>query len=119
LKKILPLLLLTFSTTVYSNWTFVTKNDRGTEFSIDYSTLKVINGYKRVWLLMSHPDGFSMKNLNEFDCNQQKYRTISRVSYSEKNGFGEILNSSNKVSEWDYPVPGSVSQTIFKNICKK
>ena len=107
--------------TVYINDTFVKK---GGVYGID-------DGVIRVWTKMIFPvydlklNGKSkkyknavLKTLGEYDCNNQKTRTITHILYSSDGKV--IYNGDNQENEenWTFVVPESVGETILNSICK-
>jgi hypothetical protein len=66
-------------------------------------------------LANSHEIKPRAKILFEISCNERKIRTLSGVSY-KKNGE---IESSSKISDWNYITPESNGETLHKILCKK
>ena len=77
MKIIFTLFLLLFSTSVVNaEWTKIAETENGISIHyLDFDSLNKINGYIRIWELVSYPnklledeDIYSAKNLLLFDC---------------------------------------------------
>ena len=57
------------------------------------------------------------KSYNQVDCKLFKFKTLSMVFHKQSmgKGTGEPLNSKN--SEWIYPPPNSIVETIMNKVC--
>ncbi len=127
MKKFFGLFLILFSVNCFANWTFVSANDDNSiKTYLDFSTIKKIGAFKRVWSLMdfSKPNEnisskiSSFKVLEEFDCNGERRRTIQITSYSGRMGSGNSLGTENGDGQWSYVAPGTIEMATFKKICK-
>ena len=127
MKIILTLFVLLFSTSVVNaEWTKIVESKNS--FSIhyfDYDTLKKINGYIRIWELVSYPfkliedqDVYSAKNLILFDCQNQKFKYLTNVYFNDLKGEGKLLFSDDTESEWFFDPPGSVGYIQLETVCK-
>jgi hypothetical protein len=127
MKKLLITALLLLSQQVMASWMLVSTSVSGSSFFIDFSTLKIINKNKRVWVLSDYQkpiDAFSKpvysaKELIEFNCYEMKYRPISQVVFSGNKGEGEIIQILNESPQWSFPLPDSSFDTITKAVCKR
>lgn len=127
-KSLLALVLgLMISFPSFAEWKKYSENAVGDTFLLDSSTIRPHNSYKRVWRLSNFRDPlavggnniYSAKNYTEIDCQEIKYREISRIFYSGTNGSGEVLISSNSPTDWDYFQPDGAVYVLYKIVCKK
>ena len=89
------------------------------------SLKKTENGYK-VWFLvdLKKPESLngmihqSSKILQEFNCSEEMLRYHYRGDYSEKMGRGEPIPSANEHMNWEIVVPGSIGESMMKEICE-
>ena len=54
----------------------------------------------------------------EVDCTNNKLRELSITFYEKKMGKGEVIMSSDKVSDWYVSEPGSIQLSAVKYVCK-
>jgi hypothetical protein len=112
-----------FASPVFAEWTKVDKNVDGDTFYIDYDTVKENNGYVYYWRLSDYlkpsPQGnLSAKVLKEIDCDiPRKSRILSDTYYTQPMASGSVNSSSNDASEWIYPSPNSVADTMANAAC--
>ena len=127
MKAFLTFLVLLSSTSlVNAEWTKVVESENG--FSIhyfDYDTLENINGYIRIWELVSYPyklledhDIYSAKNLLLFDCQNKKFKYLKNVYFDDLKGKGKLLFSDDTESEWSFESPGSIGYFELEIVCK-
>jgi hypothetical protein len=123
MKKVIGAFLILFSVNSFANWTLVsTGDDKSTKIYMDFSTIKIVGGNKRVWTLMdfSKPNEniSSFKVLEEYDCNGGRRRTIQITAYSGRMGSGNSLGTENEGSQWSYVAPETIEMGNFRKICK-
>jgi len=53
--------------------------------------------------------------LHEFNCRKGLYRLLQGTLYFRDGGAG----SSNQLSAWEHPLPGSLAEMEFKQVCGK
>ena len=61
----------------------------------------------------------STKGQREYDCKNEKFRSLSLTTYSGNMGSGQFDNSSSKRSEWRIVPPDSIAETLWKTACGK
>lgn len=126
MKKILLIGFILFSEFAYAEWTLVSRTVGGDEFSIDFSTIKVINGNKRAWILSNYNEPlkslgkpiYSIVDLVEFNCYESKYRSISSTAYAERNGSDSVKTLSAD-EKWTYPAPNTSFNTVLNQVCRR
>ena len=126
MKKLLIVILLTISSTVQAQWTFITDID-DTKFFIDLTSIQQIGQYKRGWLKTEYPSNSEMtlkhkirstRALAEFDCREKKYRNLSFQTFKQPNLIDSDL-TNNKQDEWKFIAPGTIADSELILICKK
>ena len=62
----------------------------------------------------------SLRQLNEFDCAQGRYRTVVVVAFSEQMGEGKMLGEEKTPdAPWLAVEPGSAAEQVRKIVCSK
>ncbi len=126
MKKLLFVLLLSISSVVHAQWFLVGENSEG-RYYIELSTIQQIGQYKRAWTrfeffidskMNTKMNVRSDRGMNEYDCNERKYRRLNYQIYKQPN-FIEQIHSSNKVWEWEFIAPDTVLADGLNLVCKK
>lgn len=124
--KILFLSLILLSGNAYADWTLVSTTTKGDEFFVDNQTLKREGASRRIWMMtnfgspidFSQQKVYSQKEFIEFNCAEDKARTLTNILYSEKNGQGAIIDRLTLEPTWSYPVPQTSFYTVAKKVCR-
>ena len=129
MKKILVLLLLIVSTSVFAEWTEVGGNNAAGQTSyIDLGTIKRKGHKVKVWSLndyktVQESEGsryLSSMSRYEYDCEEETIRLLDFLWYSGNMKQGEIVVSSSNIKmEARSVTPGSIDETFFKIACGK
>ena len=62
----------------------------------------------------------SIRQLNEFDCMQGRYRTLGAVAFSEQMADGKVVGEEKTPeSQWAAVEPGSAAEQARKIVCGK
>lgn len=126
MNKLIFIFLLTISSIVHAQWTFVGENTEG-KYYVDLSTVQQIGQYKRAWFKVEFFLNSKMyekmkvrsdRGLNEYDCNEKKSRRLMFQVFSQPN-FNEHIFTSNKIGEWEFIPPDTVIEDGLKIVCKK
>ena len=130
LSKILkPLLLinLSFATLIaHAQWNQVTDGEQLIAY-VDYATVKKINTYVRVWVLYDYKvpkviagnTNASVKTLQEYDCKEDRSRSLSSAFYMGQMGSGIVNHTNDIPTNWSYIAPNTVDFALLKNMCKR
>ena len=130
MKKLLILLLLLVSTSVFAEWTRVTESADGDMTTyIDYGTIKKKGHKVKVWNLFDYKTVrigaaneryLSSVTRFEYDCEEEMVRQLDVHWYSRNMRQGEIVFSyPNVKDEAESVMPGSIGETLFKIACGK
>ncbi len=125
MKKLLILLFSLFllsSPSVFADWKYIGYSTGGSEWYIDYQTVKKNNGYYNFYILtdLIEPDkdgDLSYAAYRKVDCKESRYMILSEFYYSKNMGKGKLTKNPNKNPEWNYPPPGSMNQTVIRTLC--
>jgi len=79
-------------------------------------------GTVRGWFLWSRlPDKSltpnSLIKFKEAECNKGQLRVLQITSYSGSMGGGNIVDFRTNPQEWSYPIPGTLSEKLYKLLC--
>ena len=55
--------------------------------------------------------------LNEMDCSGQRYRILTATVYSKSGN--SIGSETPSYAEWDYVIPGTVGESMYKCVCNR
>ena len=92
----------------------------------DLSTIRKSGSTAKMWTLkdfkkaQTEPSGksyFSTIARDEFDCNEEKIRSLSLHCYSGNMKNGDIVWSDDSSGEWRSIIPGSTGETRLKIAC--
>ena len=86
-KAILLMFLLVADVCIAEDeWTYITTGDHNVSFYINTSTLRVDSSKRKIWIMsdfekgnITNPQMLSIKRQDEFDCKEEKYRSIYAV----------------------------------------
>ncbi len=102
----------------------VTSNESyDTIHMIDHSSAIRKGQLVRVWEMSDtnedNPWGVkSSKSQYEFNCKTREMRSLAAVGYALPGGYGKVLVSENRTTEWQSVVPGSVLEALLLYSCK-
>jgi len=125
MKKLLFVLLLSISSVVHANWTFIYSGNDESKYFIDNTSISQVNNLKRVWVKIEYSlnsemgkRGFlSARVYREFDCREKKVRNLSLTIFSQSDLYGES-ESSNKISDWSFIGPNTTAELSLVVVCK-
>lgn len=124
MKIITAVLLLLSAFGVRAEWDRVVTSVSGRTFYLDLSTIKKTAIGYRVWELANYAKpnevgAFSHKALMEFDCSEERSRSIQLSGFSEPMGEGAVGDITTSPNQWSYVVPQSVDETLLKTVCSR
>ena len=127
LTCILTMLLfkVTFASLSFAEWTKVSTNVLGDVRYVDYKTLKIVENFRFFYRLTDYIEptvygDLSSKVYEKVNCNNLNYMYLMANYYSEPLGMGKPSSGSGipKNQKWLVTKPGSIGETMRKNICK-
>lgn len=120
MKQLFIFIFLLLSGNAFADWMPFADNDSGTYY-VDMSTKKKVDGNIRIWTLndyTSSRDGvLSAKLYYEINCKEEKVKFLSVTTLEKNMGEGQVLNTYNQKTDWQYVVPGSVMKHLLSSIC--
>ena len=110
-----------FSSTSFAEWTKVSEDVDGNIHYMDFERIRKHDGFVYYWTLsdLLKPDkegDLSYKHYRQTDCKLFRYKNLSNSYHKEPMGGG-IGEVNNLESEWTYPTPNSVFETMLKITC--
>jgi hypothetical protein len=61
----------------------------------------------------------SIKAQNEYDCAEERIRTLAMSEFSGNMGTGTVIYTSSDVGKWAPVQPASLGQTMWEGACAK
>jgi hypothetical protein len=108
-------------------WVEVGSNDFATTYA-DAATIRKSGSSVRMWHLVDHTKSrgiegikpyLSIKMLDEYDCAQERTRTLALSLHSANMGEGEALGSVNTPGDWRPVPPDTLVETLRAFACGK
>jgi len=126
MKKLLLILLATLVLTgsAWAEWVKVAENDIA-DYYIDPASIRKDGNLRKVWqiqnLKQQDKEGgeLSRRSRDEFDCKQERYRTLSVSEHSGPMASSTTLSSSEGPFRWREIPPGAIGETVLKIVCAK
>ncbi len=129
MKKILTLLILMISTSVFAEWTKVTDSSDGDiTVYVDYRSIKKkgnkvkmfdLSDFKTVQKTKSYRY-LSQLSLNEYDCEKERRRMLDFHWFSENMKKGDIVYSEKNINDEGKSIPtDSIGTDLFNIACDK
>ena len=129
MKKLLILLLLLVSTSVFAEWIRIGKyNDDDMTVYVDFGTIKKKGNKAKMWSLYDYKTVKKWANINylsqlsrnEYDCEEETKRMLDFYWYSGNMRQGEIVYSHKNIKEEaESIVPESIDYFLLKIACDK
>ena len=126
-KTILALMLAAVSGAAMAEWVDLGESDRSTAY-FDPATIRRSGDKVKMWRLidLKSPDRagggqpyLSVKAQDEFDCKDERFRTLYIQFHSGKMGNGTTTGTGEGDMKWTPVSPGSVGEAIWKAACSK
>jgi len=125
-KIILITLLAATSNSALAEWVGLGSRDNYTVYADPATIQRADNGITMQWLIDFKTSAtgdaephMSMKTLSEFDCKQERLRTLSSSWHSEHMAEGKVVSSNSDIDMW---VPGGsspVNKVLREFACSK
>jgi hypothetical protein len=112
LRLIFLALLVLNSSVAYAEWVKVSDRDEaGTTVYVDPATIRRNSNLVKMFL--------SNKEEWEFDCVEERSRSLGLKEYSGNMGSGTVVYTNSQVGKWFPVVPGSIGHIVWKVACQK
>jgi len=118
---------LLWSQIAHADWVEIGKNESGT-FFVHADSIEKTGEMVKMWYLIdfkknqvdSSTRSFrSTKDQSEYDCKEQRTRTLFYNNYADQMGTGKIIFTMKDPFKWRSAVAGSISETLLKIACGK
>jgi hypothetical protein len=123
MKRILLAVLMLTATSAWAEWAQFSETGNGVYY-IDPATIRKDGKFRKVWEVLDlserNQDGVkSIRTLTEYDCNEQRHRTLAFSAHNESVAGGNPLASDNSTGAWKHIAPRTVAEGVFKFVCAK
>ena len=128
MKKIwLTLYLAAASSASQAAWLEIGANETGT-FYVDPPTIQRSGDIVKMWYLVDFKSTqvdtntksfLSSKDQSEYDCKQERSRSLYYNNYSEKMGSGKIIFTLKDALQWRPTGSGTIAAALLKIACSK
>ena len=129
MKKLLILLLLLVSTSVFAEWIRIASNtDDDMTVYVDFGTIKKKGNKAKMWSLYDDKtvqkwgniNHLSQVSRNEYDCEEETKRILDLYLYSGNMRQGEVVYSLKNIKEEPHSIfPESIEEISLKIACFK
>jgi len=120
-KTTTALALLMIATSAQAEWSHLTSGPSADVY-IDYSAIKKTRHGVRVWILTDYSRSttrsLSSVHLDEYDCNEERFRILSSRGYAGHKATGAIVSSEESLGEWIYIAPRTLADIQLQAVCK-
>ncbi len=121
-RLMLALIALTFSATVAAAWVKVGE-DVNYEAFIDPDTIRMNGNFRKAWLIrnlkMKEKAGQSDRLQMEYDCKEERERTLYWSFHSARFAGSELLKLDIDETKWSPVPPYTIEWDILKLVCSK
>lgn len=106
-----------------AKWVKVAESDKSIRY-IDPASIRKDGNLRKVWVIhdpkQRNEDGvMSRRGLEEYDCKEERRRTLSLSTHSDPMAGGLTLWSNDDPGTWSATQPGSISESVLKIVCAK
>ena len=126
-RLLLGLMLLLTATAVRAEWSPASDNDQFIQY-VDTATIRRNGNLVKMWDLVDFKTVqtvsgvfyFSDKSQREYDCKEERSRTLAFAWFDGKMGYGKVVYSDNDISmKWAPIQPESTGEALWKIACGK
>ncbi len=124
MKKLFLICLMMLAGSAWAKWVEYEETDKSTHY-FDPATIRKEGNMRRVWAIqdLRKPDKvggeMSVRVRNEYDCKNERSRTLGLSTHSEPMAGGTVLELGGEKQNWRAIAPESVNETIFNLVCAK
>lgn len=123
-KIIIGCLLAASGASALAEWTRLGEGMNASNYYIDVQGIRKDGNLSKVWLIQNLKQRdtsgeMSVLTLKEYDCNEERHRTLAISTHSEVMATGVTLLNGNPKGDWQYIPPKSVAEFILKIVCAK
>jgi hypothetical protein len=125
-KIFLMILLAATCHSAMAEWVGLGSRDNYTVYADPATIQKTDNGITMQWLIDFKTSAtgdaephMSMKTLSEFDCKQERLRTLSSSWHSEHMAEGKVVSSNSDIDMWVQGGTSPVNKALSEFACSK
>ena len=127
-RLIVLTLLVLNSSAAYAEWVKVSdRNEAGKTVYMDPVSIRRNSNLVKMWQFFDYKTVqtvggvrfLSNKEEWEFDCVEERSRSLGLKEYSGNMGNGTVVYTNSQVGKWLPVVPGSIGHTVWKVACQK
>ncbi|MDO8437127.1 MAG: tetratricopeptide repeat protein [Nitrosomonadaceae bacterium] len=109
-----------------TGWVLVSFDGTFTIYA-DPATIRKTGNRVKMWDLLDYNMAdkisgkpyMSIRGQSEYDCKEEKIRSLYATYHSENMARGEVISTGTKPSNWEPVAPGSMAAALWKIACKK
>ena len=121
MRVVLMLLLLSVAVPASAEWKKISENNATIHY-INSKTMKSDGNLRSAWeiqdLKEKHKDGESSRRfLVEYDCKENRTRSLSFTTHSERMAKGNIITRGDTPEAWVTVHPSSIAANFLKFVC--
>ena len=125
-RLLMGLMLLVTAGAASAEWTVAGGNDQFVQY-VDRATIRRNGNFVKMWDLtdfkmartVAGDSYLSSKSQQEYDCKEEKSRTLAFTWLSGQMGNGKVVYANSDPRKWSPIQPGSVRETQWKIACGK
>jgi len=123
MRLILSFLMAMLVAPAWAEWVKWSEDTSYATYYYDPATIEKNGHSARVWMIqdLKKPErlgDLSRHFLDEYDCNEARYRYLSVTAYSDQMARGRALLSREALSEWQYIAPQTFEARLLAILCK-
>jgi hypothetical protein len=122
MRLLIAIVALAVPVVAQAEWVFVSKSDK-INYYLDPSSVEIDWGFRRVWQLqdlVQPEEGVrSRRFLAEYECPQKRWRVLQISSHTEPMATGNPVVSGPQSREWEFIVPNTPGEAMFKMVCSR
>jgi len=124
--SLITLLLLSVGP-VYGEWVSLGEDQEGMTTYIDPATIRRKGNLVKMWILFDFrttqtvlgTSYLSDKALDEYDCAEERRRTLAFTNFSGNMGSGRVVHRDTDEEKWEPVDPESIGLILWKLACGK
>ena len=125
--RLLAIILFVAASNAWADWTLLgtVESRGGVEYYFDESTIAKSGDRVSLWMMEDHKVAqpysgktfLSQKVQHEFDCANNRRRTVQSAIYSQRKAEGDALKEFPNPNSWRPIAPGTIGAAILKIAC--
>jgi hypothetical protein len=127
-RLLLIILLFLSSSPVYAEWVAIVANgEAGVTVYVDPATIRRNSNLVKMWQLSDFKTAqtivndsyLSFKMLSEYDCAEERTRSLALTNFSRNMGAGKVIVSASDEGRWEPVRPDSIAERLWRFACGK